>query len=352
MSAPRLHDYLGAIHLHSAHSHDGRRTVAEIARAAEARGLDFVLISDHFNLKAKELGEDGWHGSVLVVAGEEVSPRYNHLLVFGLREALIPQRGETTQGLIERVRAAGGLSFLAHPDHKGTTLFKVPSYRWTEWGVTGWSGLSVWDAMTDWQNRLTSLPRAVAAWAAPALALRGPEPETLERWDELGRGRRVAGLGELDNHEFHHRLGGLTFRVFPFETAFRLVLTHVLLEGPWCGEAREDEAALLGALAAGRAYVCLEALGEGRGFEFHAEMGGRTLQMGEEAPLAGEAELVVRSPRPARISLLRDGVRQAEVFGRELRHAARRPGVWRVECRLRRWGRWRPWVFSNPIYLR
>jgi hypothetical protein len=347
-----LHDYAGAIHLHSAHSHDGRRTVAEIAHAAARCGLDFVLLSDHFNLTARQRGEDGWHGRVLVVAGEEISPRFNHLLAFGIDEPVLPQRGDTTQAVIDRVRAQGGTCFIAHPDHKGAALFGVPSYRWRDWDVTGYAGLGIWDFMTDWQARLTSYPRALAAYFSPALALHGPEPETLARWDELGRTRRVAGIGELDNHDFRRQLWRLDFSIFPFETACRMVTTHALLEEPFAKEAASDEVAVLGALAGGRAYICLEALGPGRGFEFYARQGEATLHMGGEAHLPGQAELVVRLPRPALIRLLRDGRQELAVFGVELHHVAGGPGVWRVECRVKRTGRWRPWIYSNPVYLR
>jgi hypothetical protein len=347
-----LHHYVGAIHLHSAHSHDGRRTVKEIAQAAARCGLDFVMLTDHFSLAARQMGEDGWRGRVLVVVGEEVSPRYNHLLVFGLDEPLKPAEGETPQGLIDRAREQGGVCFLAHPDHKGTELFGVPSCGWRDWDVTGFAGLGIWDVMTDWQRRLTSYPRALLAYLSPALALRGPELETLARWDELGRGRRVAGLGELDNHDFHRHLFGFDFSIFPFQTAFRLVLTHVLLTRPFSGERAADEAALLEALCAGRAYVCLEALASGRGFEFFALMEEIALHMGDEVPLCGQAEFVVRLPRSAHIRLLRDGRPEVAVYGRELHHVARRPGVWRVECRLSRGGIWRPWLYANPIYLR
>jgi len=348
----RLYDYRGAIHLHSAHSHDGRRTVADIVKAAARRGLDYVMLTDHFSIAARERGEDGWRGRVLVVVGEEISPRYNHLLIFGAPKLVLRQEGDSSQALIDRVRELGGLSFLAHPDHKGTATFGVPSYRWTDWDAAGYTGLGIWDVMTDWQRRLTSYPRALLAYLMPSLALHGPEPETLRRWDELGRERRVAAIGELDNHDFHRHHLGLDFSIFPFATAFRLVLTHALLAEPFSGDAARDEAALLAALAAGRSYVCLEALGGGRGFEFFAQTDERTLQMGEEEELTGEAELVVRLPRPGRIRLLRDGRREVSVCGRQLQHITHTPGVWRVECRLHRAGVWRPWIYANPIYLR
>ena len=38
--------------------------------------------------------------------------------------------------------------------------------------------------------------------------------------------------------------------------------------------------------------------------------------------------------------------------GRELLHPVDRPGVYRIEVSLRVVDRWRPWIFSNPIYVR
>ena len=81
-SAP-LTDLAGVIHLHSLYS-DGTGTVQEIARAGEANGLDFVLLTDHDTLEARDRGEEGWHGKVLLLVGEEVSPKgQDHFLAFG-----------------------------------------------------------------------------------------------------------------------------------------------------------------------------------------------------------------------------------------------------------------------------
>ena len=80
-------------------------------------------------------------------------------------------------------------------------MFHVKHYPWTDWSVTGYTGMGIWDFMTDWQNSLTGYLRAVLSYAFPALFLRGPSPKTLERWDRLSQERRVVGIGELDNHD-------------------------------------------------------------------------------------------------------------------------------------------------------
>lgn len=73
MSEP-LHDLSCAIHVHSTCS-DGTATVPEIVEAARESGRDVVVLTDHDTMRARELGHEGWHGAVLLLVGEEVSPR-------------------------------------------------------------------------------------------------------------------------------------------------------------------------------------------------------------------------------------------------------------------------------------
>ncbi len=75
----------------------------EIARAARANDLDFVLLTDHDTLEARDRGEEGWHGNVLLLVGEEVSPKgQDHFLAFGL-ERPIDHRGMTAAQILEAV---------------------------------------------------------------------------------------------------------------------------------------------------------------------------------------------------------------------------------------------------------
>src|SRR4051794_16350376 len=111
---PAMHDLACVVHLHSLYS-DGTGTVPEIARAASASGADVVLLTDHDTLEARRRGEEGWHDGVLVLVGEEVSPRGgNHYLAFGIEEA-IRHRGLSPSEICSAVRERGGFGFAAHP---------------------------------------------------------------------------------------------------------------------------------------------------------------------------------------------------------------------------------------------
>ena len=121
-------DYSGIIHFHSDYSFDGRRSLPSIIRAARDNHLDFLMLTDHSTLQARNDGLEGWHGRVLLIVGQEISPRFNHLLAFDADKPFpIDRNDEKTdpQSYIHAVLQAGGICFIAHPDHEGTDLFHV-----------------------------------------------------------------------------------------------------------------------------------------------------------------------------------------------------------------------------------
>jgi len=74
--------------------------------------------------------------------------------------------------------------------------------------------------------------------------------------------------------------------------------------------------------------------------------------MGDEAKFAHDEKLVAAFPVVCHIRLLLDGKVIAETEGDHLEHAVASPGVYRVEGWLKLDGEDRPWIYSNPIYLR
>ncbi len=354
-SSLNLTDYAGLIHLHSEYSFDGRAPVAEIMAAANASGTDFLLLTDHGTLQARSDGWEGWHGGTLLIVGEEIAPRFNHLLAFQLPGSIIssedPPECLPPQAYLDRIRARGGISFLAHPDHEGCPLFHVKHYPWIDWTVTGYTGIGVWDFMTDWQNSLTGYLRAALSYTWPALFLRGPSPKTLERWDRLSQERRVVGIGELDNHDTASRLWRFKLSVFPFARVFRLIRTHILTTGPLSGNSSSDIAAVLDALKNGRAYVALDHYRNSSGFSLLLAENGRSATMGDEFILHHSAALTASVPHKARLRLIRNGALVHQTTGTKMTLALREPGIYRIEADLNVFGRYRPWIYSNPIHV-
>jgi hypothetical protein len=354
MSEPHeLHDLAGVIHVHSLYS-DGTGTVAEIASAAAANDLDFVLLTDHDTLEAKVRGEEGWHGPVLVLVGEEVSPvRENHYLAFGLDHP-IDHAGLSPGEIVERVNAAGGFGFLSHPFSKGSERFRrgAGGMPWRELGCGGYAGLELWSFVTDTGERLRSIRDLVRFIVAPGRFVDHPPPANLEAWDRLCAGSRCVALGGVDAHQLGVRIGNrVPLRLMAYKRSFRYLRTHLLLKRPLQGELEPDREALYAALRAGRAYIAMDALAPARGFRFWSE-GEPSLAMGDEGP-ADQRILRAELPRPTRVRLLRDG---QEVSSREaattLYYRVDGPGVYRIEAYLNAHGRERTWILSNPIYLR
>ena len=351
----KLYDYTGVIHLHSSYSHDGRTPVEKIVRAAQANGIDFLMLTDHSTLAARRNGYERWHGGVLLIVGQEISPRFNHYLAFGIDEEVIVNEDDTgakPQDYIDRVIQQGGIGFIAHPDHEGTSMFHVKHFSWKDWSVSGFTGMGVWDFMTDWQGMLRSIPRALAGYFFPAYVLQGPREDTLKRWDDLNARGRVVGIGELDNHDTPYRIGGITVNVFPFQKAFRFIRTHILVDAPLSGETGQDIRTLLTALKRGRAYIAMEYFRDAKGFSLAIADTDQEATVGDEFSLHEKAVLRVTIPDNGNIRVIKDGQLCSQACGTSIAQTVSRKGVYRVEVYAKVWGKYRPWIFSNPVYVR
>jgi hypothetical protein len=344
-----MHDLACVVHLHSTYS-DGTGTVPQIARAGRRAGVDVVLLTDHDTLEAKRRGEEGWYGPVLVLVGEEVSPRrHNHYLAFGI-EAPIDHERLDADGICRAVAEAGGVGFAAHPWSQGSRRFRRVGSGMPFDGLESEAlhGVELWSFVTDTAEAAESIAQVLLFIAAPLRALEHPPARNVEAWDELCRRRRVVALGGLDAHQVGKRIGPVVpLRLMAYRRSFRFIRTHVLCDEALSGDLEHDREQVYGALREGRCYIAVDAIAPARGFRFEAD----DVAMGAEAP-AGRRTLRVRTPLPARLRLFRDGEEIATAEGTLLDREVEEPGVYRVEALRRARGRERTWILSNPVYLR
>jgi hypothetical protein len=351
-------DYAGAIHFHSAYSYDASQPVDQIVQAGLKAGLDFAILTDHFNLDARKDGWERMHTAgdrrLLFLVGEEISPRYNHYLAFGTSTPVVVSKTDYhSQDVIDAVKAQGGIGFIAHPDHVGAPFVGVRAYPWVDWKANGFDGLSIWDLMGDWSSTLSSTWSVAKAVFSPGRHLKGPTRTTLQRWDELTQRFHCAAIGEVDNHGTAKRLAGFSKIIFPFEFAFRTIRTHLLLDQPWTGDLQTDRGAVWAALKQGRSYVSLDLWNDPRGFQFHIHDAITRTEMGGEHVRQGASLVEIKLPARGRIRLIRNGrVIREESYRSYMERDVELPGVYRVEVEQRIGGRWRPWIFSNPIWVR
>jgi hypothetical protein len=147
-----------------------------------------------------------------------------------------------------------------------------------------------------------------------------------------------------------HKAGDVLAKldVDPYYRSFRNSCTHVFA-------AKLDEPSIRAALHAGHAYVSHDWMGDATGFTFDAVAanGDRLGMMGDQIKRADGMKLVAKLPLPAYLRLIRNGkeVANAETAA-DWNFAVKESGVYRLEAWLKLDGEHRPWILSNPFYVK
>lgn len=359
-------EYVGVFHVHSSLGGHSPGTLEEIVRAAKSERLDFVLMTEHPqpHLDTAAATLRGLHDGVLFVGGSELVASDGGRL-FIAPGAAAPAQNPPLRELVSRARSEGRLAVVGYPEEA------------RDRGLTGFDGVEVYNLYTNTKriNYATMLFDGLwSIWGRPELLFARfyeRPAENLRRWDEYnvsGAGRAYAYAGN-DAHAnvgfaYRDRNGKkiLDFKLDPYERSFSLVRTHVFIERGQHETEPFDEARLLSALRRGNFFIAFDVFGDSNGFNFEAtaERGPETLraEMGGEIalPPGGEVTLKVSLPVQARTVLYRDGQvvqRAPNATGAHL--SVQRKGVYRVEIYLDQLGgllEGRPWIISNPIFVR
>jgi hypothetical protein len=174
--------YRGDLHLHTVHS-DGERHPEELASAARAGGLDFIVSTEHNTNSANRVWPACHTSGLLVIPGEEVTTRHGHWLAVGLPPgAWVDWRYGPSDGVFPRfvaeVRDGGGLVVAAHPS------VPLPGAAW-EFGFDDVDALEVWNGRWNLDDEFS-----------------------LRTWQRLLRqGRHVTAVGGSDSHGEHQQVG-------------------------------------------------------------------------------------------------------------------------------------------------
>jgi len=344
---------LGNLHIHSRFS-DGAGSVSEIARSAEKAGLDFVILNDHdFMTDELHLDEEGFYRSVLALVGLEIGKLSHHYLAYGLKE-MVRAGDSSPQEVIDQVNAQGGFGFLAHPFEKGMPFTeKSTAYTWNDLSVKGFTGISIWDFSSRWKERVKTPFHGLFFLLFKSQSLKGPSRKTLSFWDGLCQQRKVVAIGGSDAHGTLFKWGVLRIRPFSYDYLLRSANVHILLDRKLPKDLYKAKADVYRAMKVGRLFIAHEKLAPARGFRFHyVSDNSSVLTMGEEGQFQ-PGDIYVKTPARAEIRLIRNGTLQEKWHGKTVTCRVEQKGVYRIEVyrRLFLFG-WRPWIFSNPIYLR
>jgi hypothetical protein len=333
----------GCVHVHTRYS-DGSGDVETVAAAANAAGLDYVIITDHMDLRARE--QRGRYGGVQVFAGYEHHDirSHNHYLALGIRRVLASE--EPASQVPRVVQDLGGVGIIAHPEERRSAFAEFPPYPWTAWDSHQFDGIEIWNQMSEWIEHLTPWNRFLRVWS-PRKALLGPSERLLYLWDVLNLSRPVAGIAGVDAHAYPYSVGPLTVPIFPYKVHFRTLQTHFILEHEPPEDTDRFEQMVLSALRRCRVFFSSERWGATRGFSLTVEHAGRQSGIGDRIVRNGRVMLHARWPQTAHYRLHHNGFPLARGRGRELTLALDRSGVYRLALYRRGKG----WLFTNHVRL-
>ena len=348
-----LIEYKGNLHIHSLYS-DGAGTFTEIAQAAKKTGIDFIIMNDHSYMTDNlHLEDEGFYEGVLVLAGLEIGGRYHHYLAYDIKE-MIGRQTLPPQEVIDRVNDQSGFGFLAHPFEKGMPFAENSlAYTWKDLSVNGFTGICIWNYSSRWKERVKTPFHGLFFLLFKSRMLKGPSVKTLSFWDALCRKRRAVAIGGSDAHGSIFKWGVLSFTPFSYEHLLNSINIHILLEKHMPEGFDEAKRAVYGAMKEGRLFIAHDNLAPAKGFEFYfvSELDS-TLVMGEEGPFQ-PGSLFIETPEKSEIRLIRNGTLIKCWRSRRATYKIEEKGVYRVEIHLFIFFfGWRPWIFSNPIYLR
>ncbi|MSO49545.1 MAG: hypothetical protein EXQ49_06530 [Acidobacteria bacterium] len=342
----------GAFHVHTNRS-DGSGSPDDVARAAAAANLQFVVLSDHGDATRTPDPPFYRHG-VLMIDAVEISTTSGHVVALGLTTASPFPLGGEARDTIEDVHRMGGWAVIAHPDSP------KPGLRWRG-DTTGADGLEWLNADSEWRDESpTSLARTIGHYLIrPSEAIAGlfdRPTASLERWDTLARERPVVALAGVDAHARVGVDGSGDFRNATTILArpsyldmFGTVLQGIELSQPLTQHAADDAGVILSALRSGRTYSVVRAIAWPGRVSFTASHDAMTWAMGESVSTDQPVTLQATAPEPddAIVVLLRGGEEVASGQGSAVYIHNGAPASYRAEVRLP--GRTLPWVVTNAI---
>jgi hypothetical protein len=347
-----MFEYIGALHIHSVFS-DGSGEVKDILQFANESGLDYIILTDHNTLRALHEGMEGWYGKTFLLVGCEINDKENknHYLALGIQKTISTRMPALEY--VKKVKEEGGIGFLAHPHEKRNSIKEHPPYPWTEWNSEDFTGIEIWNHMSEWMEGLTEQNK-YNYFIHPLKSIVSPPKETLEAWDKLNQKRKVVGIGGVDAHAHKVNVFGfMEMEVFPYKVLFKSIHTHVLCDEELIPSIETHEISkvkknIYKSLASGRCFISNYYYGEAKGFRYFAEDDKKIYQMGDSAPMAKNIKLSVIIPgQGGETRLIYNGNEIDRKTGINIEFFVKDKGVYRVEVFQDQ----NAWIFSNHIRI-
>jgi hypothetical protein len=386
-----LKDFRAILHAHAEDSPHTGGTRAEMLKAAKAAGVQIIMLTDHRRAD-RDFIADSWRGmrdGVLFIPGAEAEG----FLIYPMA-SIRGKKSEPREELIRTVKEGGGNIFLSHVEDK------------LDWQTGNLDGLEIYNHHTDAKDerefslwllgafsdltRLRQIEQALALYPQEVFAVQQDYlAPIIQKWDRDSIAHSLTAVAANDCHhnqvftisvadEKTIEVGLITSRPVknrvsseqapgvaamvsgrkpgdiiakldfdPYERSFRYVSTHVLA-------GRLIEPQVREALRRGHAYVAHDWLCDPTGFAFIAEASGGKIAgvMGDEVARNPGLKIKAETPVACILKLFHNGEMITMKEGRLLEFEPETAGVYRIEAWLDAGGERRPWIYSNPIYIR
>ncbi len=346
--AKKVGDYFhygGAIHIHTTES-DGTKILEDIAELGQQVDLDFMLFSDHMNLNNRDNGKEGFYGKTLVLVGYEhndLNDKHHYLLFDSPR---VYPENMTAKEFVKAGADDNSIGIMAHPDEIRTKLKEYPSYPWLDWDVEGFTGLELWNQMSEWTEKLTKYNKIKMTFS-PRKSIVSPTERILKKWDKLNLTKKFVGIASVDAHAFPIKVGPLKIEIFPYKVHLKTLKTFLILNETLSSDFNTAKTQLYNAIRNCNLYFANVKWGEADDFEFYAFNNSEKAKIGGRLELDSNTKLVVKLPSKATIKIIHNGNKIAQTESDELQLNVTEKGIYRIEA----WKGNKGWIFSNHIRI-
>lgn len=390
---PGLTDYRCIMHAHAEDSTHTGGTLPEMLADAKKAGIHAILLTDHYR-PPRDFIDGRWRGikeGVLFIPGSEI----RGFLIYPMKSILSRMELKVNE-FIETVNADEGMIFLSHieerKDHsmEGLTGLEIYNRHWDAKRDMG-SLIAVAMKLTD-PIQLVELQKAVELYPHELFAFQCDYPSVyLKKWDDGTKTKRLTGVAANDCHHNQvmvvkmvdeknalvgtmvdedksmrkvstdlrpglkelmkgHKPGDVIAKVDidPYAVSFKNSVTHILASSL-------DETSIRAALKAGHAFVSHDWICDASGFHWMAIPvdGKQTKIMGDEVAFSAGLILQARLPAAAYVRVIHNGTEVAKYEAHQsLKYEVKQPGAYRLEAWVKLDGEYRPWIYSNPIYVK
>ncbi|MFN8846616.1 MAG: hypothetical protein ACK5V3_11660 [Bdellovibrionales bacterium] len=359
------YDYKGIINVHSRKS-TGSGLIPQINDDAKMAGADFIIYTDINSFDSSPYA-DSYDGRLLVLHGSKHSYLDSRLIYYSPNEKTLGHSfGEVQTTLADLVtqnpqNRSESLVLLAHPFLKG--------FEWSGPLPEGLDGIELLNSKSmsfrAWNNSKLSVLWTVLIYPFnPQLSLfrlfLEPSAE-IALLDQLSQERKIFAYAGSEATARAVPFAGNVIRFPTYYKTFEILSQHVLLESELTGSSSIDRNKILEALKKGSFYLCLDLLGNPKGFYTYIHHESDRWTMGSEIKWQKGMSLKVSLPEKPKaffeVVIYKNGSRYKTVHQIDADIPLDGPGVYRVQVRIAQKFplpdaiKWITWIYGNPYYV-